>query len=108
MPKIGILIPCYNVQNSIAKVLSSFSADILAQALQQAKPARIHIISKMKEALPAPRPDLSPYAPRITSFMIKPEKIREVIGSGGKTINEIIANCPGVNAVPWDWPPVRK
>lgn len=76
--------------------LKGLSADILEQALHQAKPARIHIIGKMKEALPAPRPDLSPYAPRITSFMIKPDKIREVIGSGGKTINEIIANCPGV------------
>lgn len=76
--------------------LKGLSADILDKALQQAKPARQHIISKMKEAISAPRPDLSPYAPRITSFMIKPDKIREVIGSGGKTINEIIANCPGV------------
>lgn len=76
--------------------LKGLSADILAKALEQAKPARIHIISKMKAALPAPRPDLSQYAPRITSFKIKPDKIREVIGSGGKTINEIIANCPGV------------
>ncbi len=76
--------------------LKGLSADILAQALQQAKPARTHIISKMKEALASPRPDLSPYAPRITSFKIKPDKIREVIGSGGKIINEIIASCPGV------------
>lgn len=76
--------------------LKGLSADILAQALEQAKPARVHIISKMKEAISAPRADLSPYAPRITSFKIKPDKIREVIGSGGKTINEIIANCPGV------------
>ncbi len=76
--------------------VKGLTPEILAKALAQAKPARIHIISKMKEALPAPRPDLSPYAPRITSFKIKPDKIREVIGSGGKTINEIIANCPGV------------
>ncbi|MBI5529981.1 MAG: polyribonucleotide nucleotidyltransferase [Candidatus Doudnabacteria bacterium] len=76
--------------------LKGLSADILAKALEQAKPARTHIISKMKEAISAPRADLSPYAPRITSFKIKPDKIREVIGSGGKTINEIIANCPGV------------
>ncbi len=76
--------------------LKGLSADILAQALQEAKPARIHIISKMKEAIATPRADLSPYAPRITSFMIKPDKIREVIGSGGKVINEIIASCPGV------------
>lgn len=71
--------------------VKGLTSAILAQALQQAKPARIHILTKMKEALPAPRPDLSPYAPRITSFMIKPDKIREVIGTGGKIINEIIA-----------------
>ncbi|MBU6447809.1 polyribonucleotide nucleotidyltransferase, partial [Patescibacteria group bacterium] len=65
--------------------------DILAQALQQAKPGRLHILSKMKEAISAPRADLSPYAPRIVSFKINPDKIREVIGSGGKTINTIIA-----------------
>jgi len=76
--------------------VKGLTPEILEQALHQAKPARIHIISKMKEAIAAPRPDLSPYAPRITSFMIKPDKIREVIGSGGKTINEIIAGCPGV------------
>lgn len=76
--------------------LKGLSADILAKALEQAKPARVHIISKMKEAISAPRADLSPYAPRITSFKIKPDKIREVIGAGGKIINEIIANCPGV------------
>jgi polyribonucleotide nucleotidyltransferase len=76
--------------------VKGLTAAILEQALMQAKPARVYIIGKMKEALPAPRPDLSPFAPRITSFKIKPDKIREVIGSGGKTINEIIANCPGV------------
>jgi polyribonucleotide nucleotidyltransferase len=71
--------------------VKGLTADILAQALEQAKPARLHIISKMKEALPAPRADLSPYAPRIVSFMINPDKIRDVIGSGGKVINGIIA-----------------
>lgn len=76
--------------------VKGLTAQILAQALEQAKPARMHIIDKMKEALSAPRPELSPYAPRITSFMIEPDKIREVIGSGGKTINGIIAECPGV------------
>jgi polyribonucleotide nucleotidyltransferase len=76
--------------------VKGLTADILAQALAQAKPARMHILSKMKEALAAPRPELSQYAPRITSFKINPEKIRDVIGSGGKTINGIIAECPGV------------
>ena len=76
--------------------VKGLTADILAEALAAAKPARMHILSKMKEALDAPRPELSPYAPRITSFKIDPEKIRDVIGSGGKTINGIIAECPGV------------
>lgn len=76
--------------------VKGLTAEILEKALNQAKPARIHIISKMKEAISAPRAELSPYAPRITSFMIKPDKIREVIGAGGKIINEIIAGCPGV------------
>lgn len=76
--------------------VKGLTAEILAEALAAAKPARMHILSKMKEALDAPRPDLSPYAPRITSFKIDPEKIREVIGTGGKTINGIIAECPGV------------
>lgn len=76
--------------------VKGLTAEILAQALAAAKPARMHILSKMKEALDAPRPDLSPYAPRITSFKIDPEKIRDVIGSGGKVINGIIAECPGV------------
>lgn len=76
--------------------VKGLTAAILAQALEEAKPARMHILSKMNEALSAPRSELSPYAPRITSFMIKPDQIRDVIGSGGKTINAIIAECPGV------------
>lgn len=76
--------------------VKGLTAEILEVALENAKPARMHIISVMKEALSAPRAELSKYAPRITSFMIDPEKIREVIGSGGKTINGIIAECPGV------------
>jgi polyribonucleotide nucleotidyltransferase len=76
--------------------LKGLTWQILEQALMQARPARHHILDKMKEAIAAPRAEMSIYAPRITSFMIKPEKIREVIGSGGKIINEIIAKCPGV------------
>ncbi|QQS23121.1 polyribonucleotide nucleotidyltransferase [bacterium] len=76
--------------------VKGLTAQILADALAAAKPARMHILSVMKEALPEPRADLSPYAPRITSFMIKPDQIRDVIGSGGKTINGIIEQCPGV------------
>lgn len=76
--------------------VKGLTAEILAQALAAAKPARMHILSVMKEAISAPREELSQYAPRITSFKIDPEKIREVIGAGGKIINGIIAECPGV------------
>jgi polyribonucleotide nucleotidyltransferase len=71
--------------------VKGLTPEILETAIMQAKPGRMHILSVMKSVLPAPRADLSKYAPRITSFMIKPDKIREVIGSGGKVINEIIA-----------------
>ena len=65
---------------------------ILGDALEKAKPGRLHILSKMREVISAPRSDLSPYAPRIVSFKIHPDKIREVIGAGGKVINGIIAD----------------
>ncbi|MDR1600024.1 MAG: polyribonucleotide nucleotidyltransferase [Oscillospiraceae bacterium] len=65
---------------------------VLRQALKQALDGRLHILSRMLETLPQPRQTLSKYAPKITSFMINPEKIREVIGSGGKVINKIIAD----------------
>ncbi len=71
--------------------VKGITLEILKQALAEAKPGRLHILSKMKEAISTPRADLSPYAPRIVSFKIDPEKIREVIGSGGKIINGIIA-----------------
>lgn len=71
--------------------VKGITKEILQTALQQAKPGRLHILSKMKEAISAPRPDLSKYAPRIVSFKIDPDKIREVIGTGGKVINGIIA-----------------
>ena len=65
---------------------------ILERALAQAHDARLFILDKMNEVLAAPREHLSVYAPKITQFSIDPEKIREVIGSGGKTINKIIAD----------------
>jgi len=64
---------------------------ILRQALAQAREGRMLILDKMLETLPAPRPNLSKYAPKIVRFMINPDKIREVIGPGGKMINQIIA-----------------
>jgi polyribonucleotide nucleotidyltransferase len=71
--------------------VKGITVEILEEAIAKAKPGRLHILSKMKEAISAPRADLSKYAPRITSFMIDPDQIREVIGSGGKVINGIIA-----------------
>jgi polyribonucleotide nucleotidyltransferase len=65
--------------------------EILKNALAQAKPGRLHILSKMREVISEPRAEMSPYAPRVVSFRIAPDKIREVIGTGGKIINGIIA-----------------
>jgi polyribonucleotide nucleotidyltransferase len=63
---------------------------ILSQALEQAREGRLFILNKMLETLKAPRESLSPYAPKILSMKIHPDKIRDVIGSGGKIINKII------------------
>ncbi len=63
---------------------------ILRQALAQAYDGRMHILGKMLEVLPEPRAELSKYAPKIIHFMINPEKIGEVVGPRGKTINKII------------------
>jgi polyribonucleotide nucleotidyltransferase len=68
------------------------SLDIVKETLEQGKKARLQILEVMAKTIAAPRKELSPYAPRIISFKINPEKIREVIGPGGKVINEIIDN----------------
>ena len=68
------------------------SREILEQALAQAREGRLHIMKEMLDELNAPRQELSPYAPRIISLQIDPDKIRTVIGPGGKTINKIIAD----------------
>lgn len=65
--------------------------EILGEAIHAAREGRMHILSVMKQAIDKPRADLSPLAPRIISFNINPEKIRDVIGTGGKVINKIIA-----------------
>ena len=72
---------------------AGLSLEICRATLVQAKEARLVILQAMAQAIAEPRADLSPYAPRIVSMMIDPEKIREVIGSGGKTINAIIDAC---------------
>lgn len=63
--------------------------DVLAQALQQGKEGRAFILKHMLTTLDAPRKELSPYAPRVESIQINPDKIREVIGKGGETIQKI-------------------
>ncbi|HEX4755607.1 MAG TPA: polyribonucleotide nucleotidyltransferase [Candidatus Dormibacteraeota bacterium] len=64
--------------------------DLLEQALAQARAGRIHILGKMAEGLPQPRTEMSPWAPRIETIMINPDKIRDVIGPGGKMIRKIV------------------
>jgi polyribonucleotide nucleotidyltransferase len=63
---------------------------ILEEALEQARRGRLFILDKMLEVIDKPRPELSPYAPRIITLHIDPDRIRDVIGPGGKTINRII------------------
>lgn len=69
--------------------IEGITEEIMRTALAQAKDARMHILGIMSEALSAPRAEVSSKAPRIISFNIKPDKIREVIGKGGATIREI-------------------
>lgn len=70
--------------------IKGIDENILRTALEQARQGRLYILDKMLQVLPAPRAELSKYAPKIISFNIDPDKIREVIGSGGKVINKII------------------
>ena len=71
--------------------IEGVTIEIMEKALEQAKAGRIHILGKMKEALSESRTALSPFAPQIKSITINPERIRDVIGSGGKTIKDIVA-----------------
>jgi len=66
--------------------------DIVNQTLKQSAEARTKILAKMTELISEPRPELAPTAPRIETIMIDPDKIRDVIGPGGKMINKIIAD----------------
>ena len=61
----------------------------MGEALRQAREARLYVLTKMREAIAAPRSELSPYAPRFVTIKIRPEKIREVIGPGGKVVRGI-------------------
>jgi len=70
--------------------INGIDGELLKKALVQAKEARMFILEKMKLAISSPRKEISQYAPKIISFEVNPEKIGEIIGSGGKTINKII------------------
>jgi polyribonucleotide nucleotidyltransferase len=69
--------------------IHELSRDIMQRALEQARAGRIFILNKMLETIPEPRKEISPYAPTITTIKINPDKIREVIGPGGKIIRGI-------------------
>jgi polyribonucleotide nucleotidyltransferase len=69
--------------------IGGVSREIMLSALKQAREGRLHILEKMNAALDSHRPDLSPYAPRIYVMMVKTDKIREIIGPGGKIIRGI-------------------
>jgi polyribonucleotide nucleotidyltransferase len=73
--------------------VDGLSEDILRTALTQAKEGRMHILSLMNQTLDTPRKEMSPYAPRVYHMQIHPDKIREVIGPGGKVIQRITAEC---------------
>ncbi|WP_010269440.1 polyribonucleotide nucleotidyltransferase [Paenibacillus senegalensis] len=70
--------------------IAGINREILQEALNQAKEGRLFILNKMLSQIEKPRTELSPYAPKITTLQINPDKIRDVIGAGGKIINKII------------------
>jgi polyribonucleotide nucleotidyltransferase len=70
--------------------IKGLSRQMMAEALEQAREARLFVLRKMLEVIPAPRAEMSPYSPRITTIQINPDKIRDVIGPGGKVIRKIV------------------
>jgi polyribonucleotide nucleotidyltransferase len=70
--------------------ITGLTTEIMSRALEQARRGRLHILGEMLKALDAPRKEISKYAPRITTIMIRPEFIKNVIGPGGKVIKDII------------------
>jgi polyribonucleotide nucleotidyltransferase len=76
--------------------IDGIDKNIMEEALTRAKDARLKILDIIKKELPEPRKELSPYAPKIISFIINPSKIGEVVGPKGSMINKIIDECGGV------------
>jgi polyribonucleotide nucleotidyltransferase len=76
--------------------IDGITKEILQEALAQAKEARSEIMANMMSAINEPRKELSPYAPKVESMMIDVNSIKDVIGKGGETINDIIEKCDGV------------
>ena len=79
--------------------ISGITKEILKEALEQAKKARMQILDVIEAQIPAPRKEVSKYAPKTVTFMINPEKIKDVIGRGGEMITKIIQECSGVISV---------
>ncbi|MCD6500665.1 polyribonucleotide nucleotidyltransferase [bacterium] len=73
--------------------IDGISKEILKESLARAKKARMEILASQNKVLAQPRPSLSPFAPRVYTLSINPEKIGQLIGPGGRVINEIIENC---------------
>jgi polyribonucleotide nucleotidyltransferase len=70
--------------------IKGLTTEIMSQALEQAREARLFVLDKMLAVLPKPRTEMSHYAPRITTILINPDKIRDIIGPGGKMIRKIV------------------
>jgi len=79
--------------------IKGITKEILKEALEQAKKARMQILDVIQSQISEPRAEVSKYAPKTMTFMINPEKIKEVIGKGGETITKIILECSNVTAV---------
>jgi polyribonucleotide nucleotidyltransferase len=73
--------------------IAGVTREVMKKAMEQAKAGRVHILDEMAKAIAEPRSEMSPYAPRITTIHIKPDKIRDIIGPGGKVIRGIQDTC---------------
>lgn len=79
--------------------IKGVTKEILKEALAQAKKARLEILDVMTDCIKTPRKELSPFAPKIETFTINPDKIKDVIGRGGEMITKIILDCSNVKSV---------